>query len=161
VNIMMCKAKSTGNYVNSILALHEALACGADEALLLDPQGYVSEGSGENFFYVRDGTLYTPALTSCLEGVTRGTIITFAKALGINVIECSITRDEVYIADECFFTGTAAEVTPIREIDDRIIGDGKPGPLTKKLQQLYFDVVHGRSPEYASWLTIANTQQNM
>ncbi|HRE32783.1 MAG TPA: aminotransferase class IV, partial [Candidatus Berkiella sp.] len=119
VNIMMCKAKATGNYVNSMLALSEALASGCDEALLLDPEGYVAEGSGENFFLVRNGALYTPQLTSCLEGITRSSIITFAQDLGIKVEERSITRDEVYVADECFFTGTAAEITPIREVDGR------------------------------------------
>ena len=153
VNIMMCKAKVTGNYVNSMLALSEAIASGCEEALLLDPQGYVSEGSGENFFLVRDGIIHTPQLTSCLEGITRATIISFAKDLGIPVMERSITRDEVYVADECFFTGTAAEVTPIREVDDRKIGEGTRGPITEKLQTLYFDTVHGRSDRHLGWLT--------
>lgn len=153
VNIMMCKAKATGNYINSMLALSEALSSGCDEALLLDPSGYVAEGSGENFFLVRDGVLQTPELTSCLEGITRATIITFAKDLGIEVIERSITRDEVYVADECFFTGTAAEVTPIREVDGRVIGEGKPGPITMKLQSLFFDCVYGRSKSHSEWLT--------
>lgn len=153
VNIMMCKAKATGNYINSMLALSEALNSGCDEALLLDPSGYVAEGSGENFFLVRDSVIHTPELTSCLEGITRGTIITFARDLGIEVIERSITRDEVYVADECFFTGTAAEVTPIREVDGRIIGAGKPGPLTLKLQALFFDCVYGRSQKHSEWLT--------
>lgn len=153
VNIMMTKAKATGNYVNSMLALQEALACGADEALLLDPEGYVAEGSGENFFLVRNGSLHTPQLTSCLEGITRDTIITLAKELGMDVIERSITRDEVYVADECFFTGTAAEVTPIREVDSRIIGNGARGPITERLQALFFDHVYGRTTTHPSWLT--------
>lgn len=156
VNIMMCKAKATGNYVNSMLALSEALQSGCDEALLLDPEGYVAEGSGENFFLVRNGVLYTPQLTSCLEGVTRATIITFAQEIGIKVEERSITRDEVYVADECFFTGTAAEVTPIREVDGRKIGEGKRGPLTEKLQALYFDQVYGRKVSHPEWLTFVN-----
>lgn len=156
VNIMMCKAKATGNYVNSMLALSEALASGCDEALLLDPEGYVAEGSGENFFLVRNETLYTPQLTSCLEGVTRATIITFAQEMGLKVEERSITRDEVYVADECFFTGTAAEVTPIREVDGRKIGSGSRGPLTEKLQSLYFDQVYGRKVSHPEWLTYVN-----
>lgn len=160
VNIMMTKAKVTGNYVNSMLALSEAQYSGFDEALLLDPQGYVSEGSGENFFLVRDGALHTPALTSCLEGITRDTIITFARELGIKMIERSITRDEVYVADECFFTGTAAEVTPIREVDGRMIGNGKRGPLTEKLQKLYFDHVYGKNTSHPKWLTYVNAPQN-
>lgn len=156
VNIVMCKAKSTGNYANSILALNEALNSGCDEALLLDPTGYVAEGSGENFFLIRNNVIHTPALTSCLEGITRATIISFANDLGIEVIERSITRDEVYVADECFFTGTAAEVTPIREVDGRVIGEGKPGPLTLKLQGLYFDYVYGRNKSHPEWLTYVN-----
>lgn len=156
VNIMMCKAKVTGNYVNSMLALNEAMSSGCDEALLLDPAGYVAEGSGENIFLIRNGTLHTPELTSCLEGITRGTILSFAKDLGIEVRERSITRDEVYVADEAFFTGTAAEVTPIREVDDRVIGSGKPGPLTLKLQELYFDHVYGRAKSHSNWLTYVN-----
>ena len=150
---MMCKAKATGNYINSMLALSEALNSGCDEALLLDPSGYVAEGSGENFFLVRDGVIHTPELTSCLEGITRETMITFAKDLGIEIIERSLTRDEVYVADECFFTGTAAEVTPIREVDGRTIGSGTPGPITLKLQNLYFDCVYGRNRTYSEWLT--------
>lgn len=156
VNIMMCKAKATGNYVNSMLALSEALQSGCDEALLLDPEGYVAEGSGENFFLIRNGILYTPQLTSCLEGVTRATIITFAEEMGMQVQERSITRDEVYVADECFFTGTAAEVTPIREVDGRQIGNGGRGPLTEKLQALYFDHVYGRKVSHPEWLTYVN-----
>jgi len=153
VNVTMCKAKSNGNYINSILALNEALACGCDEALLLDTEGYVAEGSGENVFLVRNGVIYTPALTSALDGITRETIIFLAEELGYEVKEKQITRDEVYIADEAFFTGTAAEVTPIREIDGRKIGAGSRGPVTERLQTLYFDLVHGRSEAHDDWLT--------
>jgi branched-chain amino acid aminotransferase len=153
VNITMCKAKATGNYMNSMLALQEALSCGYDEALLLDAEGYVAEGSGENFFLVRDGIIYTPDLTSALNGITRATVMTLAQELGIEVREKRITRDEVYIADEAFFTGSAAEVTPIRELDRRAIGSGTRGPLTEKLQSLFFDVVHGRHPQHQDWLT--------
>jgi len=152
VNITMCKAKANGNYMNSMLALQEALDCGYDEALLLDNEGYVSEGSGENIFLVRNGIIYTPELTSALEGITRATIFTLAGDLGYDVVEKRITRDEVYVADEAFFTGTAAEVTPIRELDGRIIGTGKRGPVTEKLQTLYFDLVHGRHEKYSDWL---------
>lgn len=153
VNITMCKAKANGNYMNSMLALQEALIDGYDEALLLDPEGYVSEGSGENIFIVRNGVLYTPDLTSALDGVTRRTLMVLADALGIAVHERRISRDEVYIADEAFFTGTAAEVTPIRELDHRVIGEGTRGPVTERLQELYFDVVHGRHKDYLDWLT--------
>lgn len=153
VNITMCKAKANGNYMNSMLALQEALACGCDEALLLDPEGYVAEGSGENIFVVRDGVMYTPELTSALDGITRATIVALAADLGITVREKRITRDEVYVADEAFFTGTAAEVTPIRELDGRSIGSGSRGPMTERLQTLYFDVVHGRKTQYQHWLT--------
>lgn len=153
VNITMCKAKANGNYMNSMLALSEALRDGYDEALLLDTEGYVAEGSGENVFVVRDGVIYTPDLTSALEGITRDTIIRFAADLGIPVKEKRITRDEVYIADEAFFTGTAAEVTPIREVDGRAIGNGRRGPITQRLQELYFDQVQGRRDEYPEWLT--------
>jgi branched-chain amino acid aminotransferase len=151
VNITMCKAKANGNYINSILALHEALECGCDEALLLDNEGYVAEGSGENVFLVRDGVIHTPELTSCLSGITRDTIVTLARALGIEVRERRITRDEVYIADEAFFTGTAAEVLPIRELDGRVIGSGRRGPVTERLQALYFDQVRGRRSEFPEW----------
>ena len=154
VNITMCKAKANGNYINSILALNEALACGCDEALLLDAEGYVAEGSGENIFLVRDGTLYTPELTSALDGITRDTVIRLAVELGIPVREKRLTRDEVYIADEAFFTGTAAEVTPIRELDGRAIGSGGRGPITEQLQTRYFDLVHGRLDNRADWLTL-------
>lgn len=153
VNITMCKAKATGNYMNSMLALQEALSCGYDEALLLDPEGYVAEGSGENIFIVRDNVIYTPDLTSALAGITRATIITLAKELGLEVCEKRISRDEVYIADEAFFTGTAAEVTPIRELDDRLIGSGQRGPITERLQTRFFDIVQGRDPKYHHWLT--------
>ncbi|MGH8470094.1 MAG: branched-chain amino acid transaminase [Gammaproteobacteria bacterium] len=153
VNITMCKAKANGNYMNSMLALQEALQAGYDEALLLDVEGYVMEGSGENFFIVRDGILYTPDLTSALEGITRASIITLAGELGMRVQEKRITRDEVYIADEAFFTGTAAEVTPVRELDGRRIGAGQRGPITARLQSLFFDQVHGRRTEHPEWLT--------
>lgn len=153
VNIAMCKAKATGNYMNSMLALQEALDAGVDEALLLDAQGYVAEGSGENIFIARDGVLYTPVLTSALNGITRATIIELAREMGYPVEEKLITRDEIYIADEAFFTGTAAEVTPIRELDGRAIGQGSRGPITERLQQRYFDVVHGRDASRDSWLT--------
>jgi branched-chain amino acid aminotransferase len=153
VNITMCKAKANGNYINSMLALNEAISGGAEEALLLDNEGYVAEGSGENIFIVRDGVLHTPELTSCLEGITRATIITFAKELGLEVRERRITRDEVYIAEEAFFTGTAAEVLPIRELDGRVIGAGKRGSVTEKLQAMYFDAVKGKSAKHANWLT--------
>ena len=153
VNITMCKAKANGNYINSILALREALDARCEEALLLDNEGYVAEGSGENVFLVRDGTIYTPELTSCLEGITRDSIFRIAADLGYQVKERRITRDEVYIADEAFFTGTAAEVVPIRELDSRPIGSGSRGPLTEKLQSIYFDTVRGREAQYAEWLT--------
>ncbi len=154
VNITMCKAKANGNYMNSMLALQEALSCGYDEAMLLDNEGYVAEGSGENIFIVRDGVLYTPELTSALEGITRDTIIALAAGEGLTVREKRLTRDEVYVADEAFFSGTAAEVTPIREVDDRVIGGGTRGPITEKLQTLYFDQVHGRREDYPQWLTL-------
>ncbi|HMC12789.1 MAG TPA: branched-chain amino acid transaminase [Gallionellaceae bacterium] len=152
VNITMCRAKASSSYTNSILAHKEAERDGYDESLLLDVDGYVAEGSGENVFIVKKGKLYTPDLTSCLEGITRDTIITFSDELGIPVIEKRITRDEVYCADEAFFTGTAAEVTPIRELDNRTIGSGKRGPITTQLQSLFFDCVSGRSLQHAAWL---------
>jgi branched-chain amino acid aminotransferase len=154
VNITMCKAKANGNYMNSILAHQEAANDGYDEALMLDVDGFVAEGSGENVFIIRKGKLYTPDLTSALEGITRDTIVQLAKELGYEVIEKRITRDEVYCADEAFFTGTAAEVTPIRELDNRNIGSGTRGPITEKLQALYFDVVKGKSAKHAHWLTL-------
>ncbi|MFB3116770.1 MAG: branched-chain amino acid transaminase [Gammaproteobacteria bacterium] len=153
VNITMCKAKANGNYLNSMLALQEALDCGYDEALLLDNEGYVSEGSGENIFIVRNGALFTPDLASALEGITRETILVLAKEKGLEVREKRITRDEVYIADEAFFTGTAAEVTPIRELDGRMIGQGCRGPVTEMLQKTYFDLVHGRGKDRPEWLS--------
>lgn len=154
VNISMCKAKANGHYINSMLALQEALTDGYDEALLLDVEGFVAEGSGENLFVIRDGIIYTPDLTSALNGITRNTIMTLANDLGYEVVEKRITRDEVYIADEAFFSGTAAEVTPIRELDNRPIGSGTRGPITKELQSLYFDIVHGRVDKYKDWLTL-------
>jgi branched-chain amino acid aminotransferase len=153
VNITMCKAKSNGNYTNSILSLQEARADGYDEALLLDPEGFVAEGSGENIFITRDNVVYTPDLTSALDGITRDTIIHFIDELGLKLVEKRITRDEVYIADEAFFTGSAAEVTPIRELDNRQIGDGGRGPITTKLQAMYFDQIHGRRESHPEWLT--------
>ncbi len=153
VNITMCRAKANGNYMNSMLALQEALNDGYDEALLLDTNGFVMEGSGENIFIVRDGVIYTPDLTSALDGITRQTVMTLCKELGIPVIEKRITRDEVYIADEAFFTGSAAEVTPIREVDNRPIGNGGRGPITERIQSLYFDQVEGRREENSEWLT--------
>lgn len=152
VNISMCKAKANGQYINSMMALQEALNDGYDEALLLDAQGFVAEGSGENIFIVRNGVLYTPDLTSALEGITRDTIFQLAKDEGLEIREKRITRDEVYIADEAFFTGSAAEVTPIRELDGRTIGSGSRGPITEKLQSTYFDLVHGRHNKYEEWL---------
>ncbi|MES9989463.1 MAG: branched-chain amino acid transaminase [Candidatus Thiodiazotropha endolucinida] len=152
VNITMCRAKANGNYMNSMMALQEALHDGYDEALLLDAEGYVMEGSGENIFIVRDGVIYTPDLTSALDGITRMSVIELAEQRGYEVIEKRITRDEVYIADEAFFTGTAAEVTPIREVDNRPIGNGGRGPITKILQQDYFDLVHGRLAFHPGWL---------
>ncbi|NBT28858.1 MAG: branched-chain amino acid transaminase [Gammaproteobacteria bacterium] len=138
VNITMCRAKACGNYINSMLALQEAISGGADEALMLDASGYVMEGSGENVFIVRDGVIYTPDLTSALEGITRDTVIQLIAEAGMEVIEKRITRDEVYVADEAFFTGTAAEVTPIRELDGRQIGNGGRGPITELLQTKYY-----------------------
>ena len=152
VNISMCKAKANGNYINSMLALREALESGAEEALLLDNEGYVAEGSGENVFVVRDNRIYTPELTSCLDGITRRTIYTLAEEIGYKIEEKRITRDEVYIADEAFFTGTAAEVVPIRELDGRAIGSGSRGPITEKLQAMYFDTVRGQRSQNREWL---------
>jgi len=152
VNISMCKAKANGHYINSMLALKEALECGCEEALLLDNEGYVAEGSGENVFIVRDGKIYTPELTSCLDGITRGTIFQLAEDCGYTIHEKRITRDEVYVADEAFFTGTAAEVLPIREVDGRLVGSGGRGPITEKLQGLYFQAIRGGLPQYAEWL---------
>jgi len=153
VNIAMCKAKANGQYINSMLGLAEAQRDGYDEALFLDVDGFVAEGSGENVFMVRDGVLYTPELTSALDGITRATVMLLAEQQGLKVYEKRITRDEVYVADEMFFTGTAAEVTPIREVDGRTIGCGSRGPITKALQDAYFDAVHGRSENHQNWLT--------
>lgn len=154
VNSVMCKAKACGNYINSILALQEAARDGYDEALLLDSDGMVAEGSGENIFIVRNGIIYTPELTSALEGITRDTVLQLAQTEGYDVVEKRITRDEIYIADEAFFTGTAAEVTPIRELDNRTIGSGTPGPVTQQLQSVYLDLVEGRHQGYNDWLTV-------
>lgn len=153
VNVAMTRGKVCGYYVNSQLAKNEAKACGYDEALLLDTEGYVSEGSGENIFIVRDNQIKTTPLTSILEGITRDTIMKIAKDNEIIVKEERFTRDDIYIADEAFFTGTAAEITPIREIDCRKIGNGKRGKITKKLQSTFFDIVKGKNKEYESWLT--------
>ncbi len=152
VNISMCKAKANGHYINSLLALQEALDSGCEEALLLDNEGYVAEGSGENFFLVRDGVISTPELTSCLDGITRNTIFQLAADCGYEIREKRITRDEVYIADEAFFTGTAAEVLPIRELDGRQIGEGRRGPVTTRLQDLYFKAVRGELADHGNWL---------
>jgi branched-chain amino acid aminotransferase len=153
-NITMCGAKAVCNYAVSILANQEATHDGYEEAMLLDPQGYVCQGSGENVFLVRDGVLHTPDLSGgALAGITRDTIIRFAGEIGIPVIERRITRDEFYVADEAFFTGTAAEVTPIREFDHRPIGAGRRGPVTERLQKMFFDTVNGRDPAHADWLT--------
>jgi branched-chain amino acid aminotransferase len=153
VNINMCRAKSVTTYANSILAHQEVAHDGYDEALLLDVDGYVAEGAGENIFIVKQGKLYTPDMTSCLEGITRASIIELAAEMGILVIEKRITRDEVYCADEAFFTGTAAEVTPIRELDNRKIGSGTRGPITARLQAMFFDCVSGKTNGHADWLT--------
>jgi len=154
VNITMTRAKSSGAYVNSMLALQEAISGGADEALLLDPEGYVAEGSGENIFIVKNGVIYTPEVTACLNGITRNTILTLAQERNIPIVEKRITRDEVYIADEAFFTGTAAEVTPIREVDGRQIGCGSRGPVTEQLQSAYFDLVTGKTDAHSQWRTL-------
>ena len=153
VNVSMVRAKASGYYINSILANQEVTADGYDEALLLDTEGYVSEGAGENVFIVKSGKIYTPDLASCLDGITRDSVVTLARDMGIEVIEKRITRDEVYCADEAFFTGTAAEVTPIRELDGRTIGEGSRGPVTEKLQSMFFDVVGGKADKYRHWLT--------
>jgi branched-chain amino acid aminotransferase len=154
VNSIMCRAKACGNYINSIMALQEAARDGYDEALLLDNEGMVAEGSGENIFIVRKGVIYTPEITSSLEGITRETVMVLAAEEGLQVIEKRITRDEVYIAEEAFFTGTAAEVTPIRELDNRQIGAGSRGPVTRRLQQAYLDLVEGRRQGPDAWSTV-------
>ncbi len=153
VNVSMCRAKYSGTYANSILANMEATENGYDEALLLDVDGFVAEGSGENLFIIKDGQIYEPEIASALVGITRATVHTLAQELGYTVVSKRLTRDDIYIADEAFFTGTAAEVTPIRELDNRQIGSGTRGPITTKIQSLFFDVVAGRVPAHADWLT--------
>jgi len=159
VNATMVRSKTTANYANSLLAKREALKDGYDEAMLLDTDGYVAEGSGENVFMVRKSVIKTPPLTSILEGITRDTIMQLAAERGMRLVEERFTRDELYVADEAFFTGTAAEITPIREVDNRRIGEGKPGPVTKELQSAFFDIVHGRDSRHADWLTYVTANQ--
>ncbi len=159
INATMVRSKTTANYANSLLAKREALKDGYDEAMLLDTDGYVAEGSGENVFIVRKGVIKTPPLTAILEGITRDAIMQLAAERGMRVVEERFTRDELYIADEAFFSGTAAEITPIREVDNRIIGAGKPGPVTKELQSAFFDIVHGRDSRHADWLTPVSSKQ--
>ncbi len=156
VNVSMCRAKYSGTYANSILANMEATQDGYDEALLLDVDGFVAEGSGENLFVVKDGQIYEPEIASALVGITRATVHVLAKELGYSIVSKRLTRDDLYIADEAFFTGTAAEVTPIRELDNRQIGEGRRGPVTTKIQSLFFDVVAGKVPAHADWLTPVN-----
>lgn len=151
-NVTMCRAKASGNYINSILANREVTDMGYDEALLLDTEGYVAEGAGENIFVVRKGEIITPDLASCLDGITRNSVMTIAKDLGYTIRETRFTRDLIYIADEAFFTGTAAEITPIRELDNRKIGDGVRGEITEKIQKAFFNVVSGGNPKYQDWL---------
>lgn len=153
VNVMMTKAKAVGNYVNSILAKREAIQAGYDEALLLDTEGYLAEGTGENIFLVKHGVLKTPPLGAILPGITRASVLSLAADLGIPAQEVRFTRDEFYLADEAFLTGTAAEITPVREADHRIIGAGRPGPMTRKLQEAFFAVVKGQDPRYQHWLS--------
>ena len=153
VNVTMARAKFAATYANSILANMEATQDGYDEALLLDVDGFVAEGAGENVFIVKDGCIYEPEIASALVGITRSTIISLAREMGLEVRSKRLTRDDLYIADECFFTGTAAEVTPVRELDNRTIGEGKRGPITEELQKRYFDVVYGRNDKYEHWLT--------
>lgn len=153
VNVTMPRAKVASTYANSILANLEVTAQGYDEALLLDTQGFVAEGAGENLFVIKDGKIYEPEIASALTGITRDSVMTIAREFGLEVQSKRLTRDDIYIADEAFFTGTAAEVTPIRELDDRIIGNGARGPITQKIQARYFDIVNGRAPEYDHWLT--------
>ncbi|MDX9699175.1 MAG: branched-chain amino acid transaminase [Rhodocyclaceae bacterium] len=153
VNVTMPRAKLASTYANSILANLEATQDGYDEALLLDTQGFVAEGAGENLFVIKDGKIYEPEIASALTGITRDSVITVAREFGLEVQSRRLTRDDIYIADEAFFTGTAAEVTPIRELDNRVIGEGRRGPVTEKIQSRFFDIVNGRAPEYAHWLT--------
>jgi branched-chain amino acid aminotransferase len=152
VNVSMCRAKYSGTYANSILANMEATEHGYDEALLLDVDGFVAEGAGENLFVIKNGQIYEPEIASALIGITRATVHTLAKELGYSVVSKRLTRDDIYIADEAFFTGTAAEVTPIRELDGRQIGEGRRGPITTKIQSLFFDVVNGKVPAHTDWL---------
>lgn len=153
VNVTMARAKFAATYANSILANTEAIQDGYDEALLLDVDGFVAEGAGENVFVIKDGCIYEPEIASALVGITRSTIISLAREMGLEVVSKRLTRDDIYIADECFFTGTAAEVTPVRELDNRTIGAGTRGPITEELQKRYFDVVYGRNEKYEHWLT--------
>jgi branched-chain amino acid aminotransferase len=153
VNVNMARAKFAGTYANSILANTEAVQDGYDEALLLDVDGFVAEGAGENLFMIKDGAIYEPEIASALMGITRSTIIALARDMGLEVKSKRLTRDDIYIADEAFFTGTAAEVTPIRELDNRQVGSGARGPITTELQKRYFDVVYGRNDKYEHWLT--------
>ena len=152
VNVMMTKAKICGNYVNSVLAKREVVKMGYDEAVMLDTEGYVSEATGENIFMAKNGILKTTPLTSILPGITRETVIQIARSKGMPLMEVRFTRDELYTAQEAFFTGTAAEITPIREVDDRKIGEGKTGPMTREIQAAFFDVVRGKDPKYREWL---------
>lgn len=153
VNTMMTKAKTCGNYINSILAKREALKAGYEEAIMLDTEGYLAEATGENIFFVKDGSIKTPATgSSILKGITRDCVLTYLKDEGMSVADGRITRDDAYLADEIFLCGTAAEITPIRELDDRTIGTGKPGPITKKIQAFYFDVIRGKNKKYQEWL---------
>jgi branched-chain amino acid aminotransferase len=154
INVSMVRSKTAGHYVNSILANLEATRDGYDEALLLDTQGFVAEGAGENLFIVRDGQLIEPELVSGLTGITRATVHELAAELGIPVLSKPMTRDDVYLADEAFFTGPAAEITPIRELDGRVIGAGRRGPVTEKIQNLFFEAVNGRAAKYKRWLTL-------
>ncbi len=156
VNVTMARAKFAATYANSILANMEATESGYDEALLLDVDGFVAEGAGENVFIVKDGVIYEPEIASALIGITRASVITLANELGYKVVSKRLTRDDIYIADEAFFTGTAAEVTPIRELDNRQIGEGRRGPVTTKLQSMFFDAVNGKVPAHADWLTSVN-----
>jgi branched-chain amino acid aminotransferase len=154
VNVSLAKAKMNGQYTNSILAKREAKLAGYDEAILLDTNGYVSEGSGENIFVVRRGIVYTPDLScSILEGITRDTVITLAREMGLTVVECRLTRDQLWLADEVFLTGTAAEVTPVREVDNRLVGDGAVGPITKQIQGRFFEIARGNDASHPEWLT--------
>jgi branched-chain amino acid aminotransferase len=153
INVSMVRSKTAGHYVKSILANMEATRDGYDEALLLDTSGFVAEGAGENLFIVRKGCLIEPQMVSGLTGITRASVIQIAKDLGIEVLSLPMTRDDVYLADEAFFTGTAAEITPIRELDGRVIGSGSRGPITERVQSVFFDAVNGRAEKYRSWLT--------